>query len=184
VSAPHGLSLHEFAEHFFRVDGDEEAAAAGEDLSFLVEDFGDIGMLAAVHGFFARFDAQRLVEGDGLEIVDGHLDGDGDNVAELIDLAHGLVEDGGDDASMAVAGRSGETLPEAKAADKDVAVFVVGEAETHAVRIVLSTGEAVIFLQADECGAVTVGGFLLGRFGFGSSHDLGWDDFNLSGEPD
>jgi hypothetical protein len=80
-------------------------------------------------------------------------------MAELVHLAHGFVEDGCDDAAVAVSGRSGEALAEAKAADEAVALFVVGEAEPHAVGVVLAAGETVVFLEADVAGAVTCSGF-------------------------
>ena len=54
--------------------------------------------------------SQRLVQRDGLQVFDGHFFGEGDDVAELVHLAHGVVEDGGDDAAVAVAGRSGVAL--------------------------------------------------------------------------
>lgn len=50
-------SFHKFCEHFFGIDGDEDAAAAGEDFVFVVEDFGDVDVLASVDFFFAAFDA-------------------------------------------------------------------------------------------------------------------------------
>ena len=68
-----GLALDEFAEHFFRVDGDEEAAAAGEDLSFFVEDFGFVDVLATLDADFPALDVQRFVERDGPEVFDGHF---------------------------------------------------------------------------------------------------------------
>ena len=108
------ICSYEFAEHFFGVDGDEDAAAAGEDFILLVEDFGDVDVLAAVDADFPALDAQRFVERDGLEVFDRHLFGEGDDVVELVYLAHGVVEDGGDDAAVAVAGRSGVALAEAE----------------------------------------------------------------------
>ena len=59
---------------------------------------------------FPALDVQRFVERDGLEIFDGHFLGQGDDVVELVHFAHGVVEDGGDDAAVAVAGRSGVAL--------------------------------------------------------------------------
>ena len=61
-----GLALHEFAEHFFGVDGDEGAAAAGQYLVFLVANFSGVDVLAALNAHFPALDMQRLVQGDGL----------------------------------------------------------------------------------------------------------------------
>ena len=122
-----GSSLDEFAEHLFGVDGDEDTAAAGQDFAFLIEDFGGIDVLSAVHADFSAFDPQRLLQRDGLQVFHRHLFRDRNHVAQLIRLAHGVVEDGGDDAAMAVAGRSGVALGQAEVADEGAALFVERE---------------------------------------------------------
>ena len=61
MSDPHELSFYIFGEHFLGVDGDEGAAAAGEDFVFFVEDFGGIDVLAAVDADFPALDAQWFV---------------------------------------------------------------------------------------------------------------------------
>src|ERR1700756_442427 len=55
------LSFHKLSKHFFRVDGDEDAAAAGQDFSLLVEDLGGIDVLAAVDAHFPALDVKRFV---------------------------------------------------------------------------------------------------------------------------
>jgi hypothetical protein len=106
---------------------------------------------------FAAFDAQRFVQRDGLEVFDRHFAGESDDVMELVDLAHGVVEDAGDDAAVAVAGRSGVALAEAEAADEGLAGFVEDEFEAHAVGVVHAADEAVVLLQLHEAGVVAVG---------------------------
>ena len=69
-----------------------------------------------------------------------------DHVPELVDLAHSFIEQRRDDAAVAVTGRAGEALAQAKAADKAVALFVVAELQAHAFGIVPSAGEAIVFL--------------------------------------
>ena len=76
---------------------------------------------------FAAFYAQRFVEGNGFEIFDCHLAGESYYLVELIYFAHGVIEDAGDDAAVAVAGRSGVALAEAEAADEGLAGFVEDE---------------------------------------------------------
>src|SRR5580658_473288 len=87
-----------FAEHFFGVDGDERAAAAGQDFIFLVHDLGGVGVFVTADLHFPALDPERFVQWDRLEVFDGHFSGKGDYVAEFVDLAHGIVEDGRDDA--------------------------------------------------------------------------------------
>ncbi len=146
--------MHVLCEHLLGVDGYEGAAAAGQDFVFFVQDFGGVDVLSALDFDFAAFDAQRFVQWDGLKVFDGHLFGERDDVTQFVDFAHGVVEDAGDDASMAVARRSGVTLAEAEAADEDLAGFVERELEAHAVGIVGAADEAVVFLHFG------VGGFM------------------------
>ena len=130
--------------------------AAGQDFVLFVQDFGLVDVLAAVDADFPALDVQRLVQRDGLEVFDGHLFGEGDDVVQLVDLAHGVVEDGGDDAAVAVAGRSGVAFAQAEFADEGLALFVEGEFEAHAVGIVRAAGEAVVLLQFEVAGVVAV----------------------------
>ena len=156
MSEPHGLSLDELGEHFRGVDGDEDAAAAGQDFVFVVEDFGGVDVGASSLLYFAAFDAERLVQRDGLEIFDGHFAGEGDDVMKFIYFAHGVVEDSGNDAAVAVAGRSGVALAQAEAADEGLAFFVEDELQAHALGVVHAADEAEVFLHLHVAGFVAV----------------------------
>ena len=112
---------------------------------------------------FAAFDAQRFVQRDGLEIFDGHFAGERYDMMQLVYLAHGVVEDAGDDAAVAVAGRTGVAAAQAEFADKCLALFVKDELEAHAVRIVHAADEAVVLLHFHVAGIVALGL----RFGHG-----------------
>lgn len=158
---PSTLSIHELGEHFVRVDGDEQALAFGQHFAFLVENFGGVGMIAPAHADFPRLDTQWFVQWNGLQIVDGDGRSQRDDVAKLIHLAHGFVEEGGDNAAVHVAGRAGIALTEPKTADKKVTFFIVGEAQAHAFGVVLPTGETDIFLQTDVTSTMTVAGRFL-----------------------
>jgi hypothetical protein len=76
---------------------------------------------------------------------------------QLVYLAHGVIEDAGDDAAMAVAGRSGVTLAQAEFADEGLAVFVEDEFQAHAVGVILSAYEAVVLLLFVIAGFVALG---------------------------
>jgi len=136
-----------FGEHFFGIDGDEDSATAGEDFIFVVEDFGGVDVGASLNFYFAAFHAERLVKRNGLEIFDGHLASQSDHVMKLVYFSHGVVEDAGDDATMAVAGWSGVTLAEAKFADESLALFIENEFQAHAVFVVGAADEAVVLLH-------------------------------------
>lgn len=78
-------------------------------------------------------------------------------MVEFVYFAHGVVEDAGDDAAVGVAGRSGVALAEAEVADESLALLVEDELQAHAVGIVLSTDEAVVFLHLHVAGVVALG---------------------------
>jgi hypothetical protein len=175
---PHGLPLYEFGEHFFGVDGDEDAAAAGEDFVFVVEDFGGVDVGASFLFYLAAFDAQRFVQRDGLEIFDGHFTGEGDDVMQLVDLAHRVVEDAGDDTAVAVPGWSGIAVAEAEFANEGLALSVQDELEAHAVGIVHAADEAIVLLHLHVAGVVALGlrfghGEILQGIGFELISDVG-----------
>jgi hypothetical protein len=151
------LTFYVLCEHFLGIDGDEDAATAGQDFVFVVEDFGGVDVGASFLFYFAAFDAERLVERDGLEIFDGHFTGEGDDMMQLVDLAHRVVEDAGDDATVAVAGGSGVAAAEAEFANEGLALFVQDELEAHAVGIVHAADEAVVLLHLHVAGVVALG---------------------------
>ena len=78
-------------------------------------------------------------------------------MVEFVYFAHGVVEDAGDDAAVSVAGRAGVALAEAEFTDEGLAFFVEEEFEAHAVGIVLSADEAVVFLHFCVAGVVALG---------------------------
>ncbi len=157
MSDPHELSLHIFREHLCWVDGDEGAAAAGENFIFFVEDLGGVDVGSSTDFDLAAFDAERLVQRDRLQILNRHLASECDDMMELVYFAHGIVEDACDDAAVAVARRSGVTLTEAEAADEGLALFVEEELEAHAVGIVLAADETVVLLHFHVASVVAVG---------------------------
>jgi hypothetical protein len=102
------------------------------------------GVVAAAVGVqVAGGEGERLAEGNGTEILDFEMAGHGEDAAGAVGLAHSLVEEGGDDASMGVTGRSGEAAGEAEVAD-DVFVHVDEEFEAEAGGVVESAAEAVV----------------------------------------
>jgi hypothetical protein len=67
------LAFDVFFEHFFGVDGDEDAAAVGQDFVFFVEDFCGVDVDAAADFYFAAFYAERSAKRNRFEIFDGHF---------------------------------------------------------------------------------------------------------------
>src|SRR5208337_4726313 len=140
-------AVHKLCEHAVRIDRYEQTLTTRQHFPFLVQDLSHIDVLPALHLHFARFHPQGPVQGHGLQVVHGHLGGHRHHVTQFIHLAHGLVEDGCDNAAVAVSGRPGVALAQAESTDKAVALLIVGKAQVHAVRIVLAAGETVVLLQ-------------------------------------
>ena len=157
-------AFHVFGEHLFGVDGDKDAAAAGQDFVVFVQDFGGVDVLGAANFDLAAFDSKGLVERDWLQIFDCHLSRESYYVMESVYFAHSVVEDAGDDAAVAVAGGAGISLAEAEAADEGLTLLVEDELQAHAVGIILAAHEAVVLLHFVVTGFVALG--LCGHAGF------------------
>ena len=104
-----GLGYASKGEEFFVYD-DEETFCACQDGAVGVLDFGLMEELAAwgAVGFcwtaeVAADEDERLVEGNGAELVDLHVASHGKDVERAVELAHGFVEEGGDDTAVDVA---------------------------------------------------------------------------------
>jgi hypothetical protein len=129
-----------------RVDDDEEAFGACEDLADRRLDFRLVEELAAFAAEVATDKGEWLVEGDGAEIVDLYMAGHGEDIKRAIELAHGLVEKGGDDAAMDMAGRPFVHAVELEVACGDRAGWVAGvggEDEVEALGIGGAASEAM-----------------------------------------
>jgi hypothetical protein len=81
-------------------------------------------------------------------------------VPKLVHFAHRFIEDGRDNSSVCVAGRSGVTLAQPKTAHEAIALFVVAELQVHAFGVIPAASEAIILLQADVARIVAMGGRL------------------------
>lgn len=88
-------------------------------------------------------ECERNAERHGTDIVDFHLPGHSDNASGAIRLAHGFVEQGGNDAAMRVSGGAGKTFAEPRMAD-DGSGVVDKEPQAQAGAILLSAAETVV----------------------------------------
>lgn len=136
------------------IDCNKKALAARQHFVLFVEDFGRIDVLSTAHAHFLGFHSQRLVQRDWLPVVHGNFGRQRNNVAQLVHFPHRLIEDGCDDAAVAMSGRAGVAFAETEAADKAVSFFVIGEAQAHAIRVIFAAGETVVLLQLNIAGIV------------------------------
>ncbi len=127
-----------------------------------VTNCGSVQVLAAVHPELPAFDGEGRGQGNRQEVVDLHPAGKGDHVAQLVDLTHGLVKDGGDDAAMSVARRPDEAVLQLKVADKALAWLVENKLQSQAAFVAGTATEAVVS-DLLLLYFVTVNAFVLGH---------------------
>jgi hypothetical protein len=124
-------------------NGDEDSRRGGQSVSKGVSEGTFYVMAAPCGADVARGEDERLAERNGTQILHIESAGHGDDAACAIGLAHGLVEEGRDDASVRVSRRTGETAGETEAAD-DVQVGIDEEAKAQAGRVLEPAAEAAI----------------------------------------
>lgn len=139
------------SKNMMRIDDHEDAATAGENRSLVVEDLGSAVKSAAALADLTGFNAQRLMERNWPRIFDGHARGGCGEIAQFVQLAHSIVENGGNNSTMAVSGWASVALAQSKATAVMLSGRISVKLQMHAVGIVLPTGETVILL----CGNVS-----------------------------
>jgi hypothetical protein len=154
-----------FSEHLFWIDSDEFTGAACEDFSALVADLSDVMVNASADEAVTTFGDERLTERNRAQIFDLHFASECDDVAELVGLAHGFVEDRRDNASVSVAGRSYVAFGQLETGHEAAMGFVELEVEMHAVGIIWAATEAMIARNLDV--ACVVSGGLVRVIAFG-----------------
>lgn len=83
----------------------------------------------------------------GPEIFDGHPRCCCDDLVEFVQLAHRIIENGGDDSPVAVTRRAGVALAEPEMANEVAMFWFQREFQMHPVRIIFSTREAEVLLE-------------------------------------
>src|SRR5262250_3518359 len=91
------------------------------------------------------------------EIFNSELRSCRNYIAKLVELAHCVVEDGCDNSTVAISGRTGVALVQPKPGNKTLAFGIKLELEVHSFWIVFATGKAVVFLKRDRLRPVSVG---------------------------
>src|SRR4029077_21211621 len=133
---------------------DEKASAASQHLALHVQNLGHVDMSPSSNAHLPRVYAQRLIQRDWLQVFHCDSGGQSYHLTQLVHLAHGLVEDGRDDAAVAVSRRPGIAFAQAEAAHEASARLVIVKLEAHTVGVVLAAGETIIPLQLDVTGIV------------------------------
>jgi len=144
-----------------RIDSNEYAFAASQQLIFLIEDFGLVNMSSSPNLDFPSLNPQWLIQWNRLDVLDRHLFRKGDDMPQLIHLSHGIIENGRDNSAVAVAGWARIALAQPKSARRYAVFFIQGKFQVHPVAIMHSAGKTIILLQARGRRVVTMArGFL------------------------
>jgi hypothetical protein len=134
----------ELGKHSGRVDGDELSRASRQHLTLIVSDLGQVGVLAAVRMLVAGGDDQGFPQRNRLEILHVHRPGQSDHFAELVDFAHGLIQDRGDYAAVGMSGRPLIAARQLELADSLAGLLIDIEFQPHALGIIFAASKAVV----------------------------------------
>src|SRR5215471_4715615 len=93
-----------------------------------------------------RPDFEPTVERHGPQVLDGDLRSGSRGIEKAVQLAHGFVENRGNDSAVTVPGRSSVPLAQAKSAQELRASLVQGEPQAHAVDVIAPAAEAEVRL--------------------------------------
>ena len=147
------------------IDGEEEALGLNEEGAVRMVEGGGMEELAALAADVVAGEGEGDVQGTGAEVVNLQVSGHGQDVQGAVELGHGLIHQGGDDAAVDVAGRAFVQAGEidcGRHGDVRGIFGVEGEVQMKALRVVGAAAEAVIGLFVE--------GFV-GRVGF-RAHEL------------
>src|ERR1700730_13793575 len=155
--------LHQLREHALRIYDNEKRAPTRQHLTFLIENLAHVHVSPAAHAHLPRLDTQRLVQRHRPQVLHRHLRSEGDHLPQLVHLTHSLIENGGDDAAVAVPWWPGVALIQTEVADKTLARSIVSKFQVHASSIVRTTSKAVVLRQTEITNIVTATLRLLGH---------------------
>jgi hypothetical protein len=113
-------------EDAMRIDDYEDTAAPCEHSSLLIGNFSAPDEATSALTNLMGLHAKRFVQRNRPKIFHVHLRSCGDYVSQFAQLAHGFVQNRGDDASMAVVRRAGIAAAKAEVAD-EAAAFLIEE---------------------------------------------------------
>ena len=136
--------LPALSKHVCWADHHEYSPRSGQHHSSLVLDFSDSRQPPPTPAHLPRVNPEGLAQWDRLDVIHRHPRGGGRLLAQLVELAHCVVENCGDDPAVAMTGRSAVPLAQPELAAIPSARSVDREPQVHAVRIIGATGEAIV----------------------------------------
>src|SRR5215472_3821263 len=158
------LGLSEFCEHTSRIDSDERSGTACQDFALVADDLGDVHKLTPRHALRSANDGELLAERYWLEVFHVHRAGQGQDVAEFVHLAHGFIQDRGDDSTMSMSWRSLVAAGELELADSLARRLVEKKLQLHACRVIFAADKTSVPARFHRwVRSVSVRNFILGH---------------------
>jgi hypothetical protein len=124
----------------------EAALASGEKVTGRVANFGGAKTVAAFFFVLPAIYDNFAFDRNGLLVLDVYLGGYGAFFVEFGELAHGFVEDDGDDSTVSEASAAGVVRAQGEAAVDAAVLQVELKGEFHAGVVGSTTAEAVVGL--------------------------------------
>ncbi len=154
--------------------------------SSCIANFGAVVQRPAVHSVDPALDHERLSQGHGAKVFHLHAAGESDLAFQLVGLAHGLIENGGDDASVGVAGRPDKAGVEFEFADIALAAGAESEAQMQPIGIGRTAAKTEIARPTRRGYIVimvvlAVHDGLLRETGLDDCFDSAWNGFDSAG---
>jgi hypothetical protein len=132
-----------------RADFNKQSRGVRKDGSVGIQDTGFDPMLTAFAANDAALEPNGCAGGDGALVIDLHVARHGDDVVGTDCLAHGLVEQRRDDATMDVTARAFKGVGYRREAD-DGAVFREQKFEVQPGRICLAAAKATVLRRVGQ----------------------------------
>src|SRR5580692_3606060 len=101
-------------------------------------------MFAAANALLPPLGDQRFVQWNRLQVGHVHGAGEADSIVQLVELTHGFVEDGGDDAAVRMLGRPDELPFETEFADETLTLLVEDELQPQPVLVLGTAAKTLV----------------------------------------
>src|SRR5580704_4466902 len=110
----------------------------------LVANLSGVNMFTAVYLHLPAFHDKLRGQRNRPNVVDLHPASQGDHIAQLVDLAHSLVKDRGDDAAVGMPRRADKALLQPEVANKALALLVEDKLHPQPRFVAGAATEAVV----------------------------------------
>src|SRR5580700_7941314 len=101
-------------------------------------------MFAAANALLPPLGDQRFVQWNRLQVGHVHGAGEADSIVQFVELTHGFVEDGGDDAAVRVLRRSDKLPFETELTDEALTIFIEYKLQPQPVLVLGTAAKTLV----------------------------------------